>query len=157
MHDYDLRVARPRLLEPRPRLIDLAGRKVPDYRYVARVERQRPRRHPVRCVQPNEVRPIDLEGGLEISRDVPTVICINLCFVADADRRVPPRNVVVPGNRNHRAKLPRVSQKYRRTLEFPSPGPLREITRCCNRVERTFGNCPLYRVDLLQHRRLPEM
>ena len=111
----------------------------------------------MRSVQSNEVRSWYLRRRFQIVRYVPAIVLVDAGFIADPHWSKPPRNIVVPRDRYYRTELPRITKKHRRTLEFASPRPLRKVSGCRHGIERLLGDRAFYGVDLLQHRRPPEV
>ena len=95
----------------------------------------------VRCVTPvsgidsDERRAGHVEHRLEVLVDEPPIVLVDARLVAEAERRLPPLDVVVAGNDDDLADLSRVANERGGALELAGPRALREVARDRDDVE----------------------
>ncbi|CAA9474162.1 MAG: hypothetical protein AVDCRST_MAG38-1537 [uncultured Solirubrobacteraceae bacterium] len=155
-HDHP-RVVRARRGEVRAGRAELRRGEVADDRDVPQVPGERAAGDAVRGVQADEGDPRHAEHRLELGRDVLRVVLVLAPLVAEAERRVPPGDVVVAGDDDHLAHPPRVAQEHRRPLELPGARALRQVARDGHHVEPLGLHQRLDRLDLRGDGRAPEV
>src|SRR5215831_10378868 len=157
MHHDDPRIALARTLEFDACALDLPSGQVADDRDVAHVPCERLENDALRCVQPDERRAADVQHRLEIAIDIRTVLRVHPVRIADAERRKPPRNVVVARHDDRAADALRLSQKRPRALELTGARALRHVARHGHHIVLALVDQRLDRFVLLGHCRMPEV
>src|SRR5437764_8762472 len=133
-HDYP-RILLGSLLEDTFRLIQLVLMDVTDDGDVAHVPGERAPGDSVRGVEADKSRPRHMQHRLQIPIDEATIVLVDLPSISDAERRPPPFDIMIAGNRDHPAHLLRVANERRRALKFARASPLRKIARDRDYVE----------------------
>src|SRR5690348_12148752 len=107
MHDDDARVVGARATELGTRLLDLIAPEISDDRDVAEIPGERPPRDALRGIQSHERGAGNTQHRLDVIADVLAVVREHRVRVAEAERRFPPRDVVIAGDGDDLAVAPR--------------------------------------------------
>jgi nicotinamidase-related amidase len=100
----------------------------------------------------------DAEDRLDVVADVGPILLVHIAGVADAERRVPPGDVVITRDaHDFRAGNGSAPHEGPRPLEFTRPRPLRDVSRNGDDVRLLFVDERLDRLVLLGHRRMSEV
>src|SRR5215831_201805 len=130
---------------------------MPDDREVAHVPRERIERDAVRRVEAHEGRTRYAKNRFQVALDVHPVLQIELARVAQAERREPPRHVVIPGNDDRSAHALRLSNELAGALELSGPRALRHVARDRDDVVVPLLDEAFDCLVLLRHRRMAEV
>src|SRR5690348_3975274 len=151
MHDNDARIIRARALELRPGPFELVAPELADDGDVAEIPCQRPPRDTLRRVQPDDRRSGDAKDRFDILADETTIVGEHRGRIPEAERRLPPRNVVIAGYDDDLAVPLRVLDEHTRALKLTRPRTLREVSRDRDDVIVPLGDDRLDRLVLLGH------
>ena len=157
MHDDDAGVAGARTLELGARPLDLGAAQVTDDRDVTNVPGERVVGDTLCRVETHEGRTGDAQHRLDLGADVRAILGQHLRGIAEAKRRIPPRDVVVARHDDRLADSFGVLQKRARALELAGAGALRDIAGHRHDVELSLLDHRFDRLVLLGHRGMPEM
>src|SRR3982751_5985842 len=157
MHDDDARITGARALELAARALELIATKVADDRDVAQVPGEGASRDALRRIEPDNRRAGNAQHRLEILVDEAAVVRQHREWVPEAERGLPPRDVMIAGNDDDLAEALRMLEEYARALELARPRALREVAGDGDDVEPALGDDRLDCLVLLRNGGMAEV
>src|SRR5215472_13699779 len=119
VHDNDSRIVRARPLELSAGTFELVATQIADDREVPKIPGQRARRYSLRGIQADDRRPRNPQHRFDVFADETSIIREHRRWTSEAERSLPPGDVVIPRDDDELTMALCLLDEYPRPLKFP--------------------------------------